>query len=293
MKATLAVYLLIVLAPEVFSQSDYPDYASQLTYTMKKEEDLMREWIIVKLPAKDQRVFGEIEINRPGGLSSGPGPRAYIDQNGKRAIDFGMAFYRQLEGAADAFLIQEVLKKPGFFKEYFDYVKSRRGRREWPTAYAGLNEEEAKAFYDLPDVKNSRGGLIMSAHFSVFLHEPGHHVLGHLESPPSSLAVSRANEKAADEYSARVLMDNGFVPFGAIFSLSLLNALREGDIIYEGQETHPAEIRRLQYTCQYILDNIDEYKERFKERGVSFEDYKEKLSETISEIAHSYSIEVR
>lgn len=290
MKATLAVYLLFILAPEAFCQADY---ASRLTDTMKKEEDLMGEWIIVNLPAKDQRIFGEIEINRPGGLSSGPGPRAYIDQDGKPAIDFGLAFYRELEGAVDALLIQEVLKKPGFFKEYFDYIKSRRGSREWPTAYAGLNEDDTKAFYDLPDVRDSRGGLIMSAHFSVFLHELGHHVLGHLKSPPSSLAESRANEKAADEYSARALMDNGFVPLGAIVSLSLLNALRQGDIIYEGQETHPAEIRRLQYTCQYILDNIDEYKERFKERGVSFEEFKEKLTKTISEIADSYSIEVR
>jgi hypothetical protein len=291
MKTTLTLYLLFIFAQDTFCQADY---SSSLTKIMDEEEVGLQEWIIPHLPSKDQDIYKEIEIIRPGGLNSGPGPRAYIDENGTRVIEFGLAFYRELEGAVDAFLIQGVLNKPGFFKDYFDYIRSRRGTKgEWPTVYAGLSEEETRAFYNLPDVKGYRGGLIMSAHFSVLLHELGHHVLGHLESPPRNLAESRSREMAADEYSCQALMDNGFIPLGAVVSLSLLYALREGDIVYEGQETHPAEIRRLDYTCQFIVDNIDEYKERFKERRVPFQAFKEQLSKWVSQIRDSYSIETR
>jgi hypothetical protein len=222
-------------------------------------------------------------------LNSGGGPNAYIRESGERVIEFGSAFYREIEGAVDALLIQSVLSKAGFLKSYFDYVKSRPEKVEWPTEYAGLSERDSHSFYDSATVKGSRGGLIMSAHFFVMLHELGHHVLGHCESAPQSLKESRSREKAADEYACQALKDSGFVPIGAILSLMLLYALREGDIIYEGEETHPAEIRRLDYTSQFILDHIDEYRERFIERHVDFAAFKEQLSKMISEIKSSYS----
>jgi hypothetical protein len=257
----------------LFGQDDYREH---LIWLMNGDQKEAEQDIISHLATPARQIYLGIEIKHDGGTVVAPGPYAIIE-HGKRRIYFSPAFYNLLQGSVDAVLLGPVLHRENFVAEYFAYFRAHLSGADNPFQFAGMSNAQIDAYYKRPDVRGVRGILIYSAFVFVFMHEIGHHVLGHCETPYSTLAEARNRERAADQFACVSLMENGVIPIGGLFALALLDDLNLEDVKYEGQQTHPASVKRLTAVGNYILENIDSYEDRFKDRGADLNLTKQNL----------------
>ena len=79
----------------------------------------------------------------------------------------------------------------------------------------------------------------------IYLHELGHHVLGHVNDIPADKYFSRRLEAAADAWAIETAYRSGFNVLDGVPALNLIAALNAGKLADENRQTHPHGVRRI------------------------------------------------
>ena len=94
-----------------------------------------------------------------------------------------------------------------------------------------------------PNFQTSRSVLLTHGLAFVVAHELAHHVLGHVDSPATSLEDQREMERAADAYAVKLVTRAGYNPMAAAAFMGLLSSL-EGTSDAWVESNHPRAVCR-------------------------------------------------
>jgi len=182
---------------------------------------------------------------------------------GKRTIVLSAGLFQVLSWVADAYNAEGGLGMPGAFGRYLAYVTSGIARNTLLASQQRQPEAVLDFFtfargsqcncgtldpraFQRSEIDKNKMGIMDASIFFIFAHELAHHVLGHVDDPPTTLSESRRNEAAADAWAFK----HGYIarsnPVGAMPTFFFLASFSGSSIEDERLETHPLGIRRFQ-----------------------------------------------
>jgi hypothetical protein len=148
----------------------------------------------------------------------------------------------------------------GYVNDTIDRNERAIGQERAPllsfAEFAGIPAESAEWIKGQSDFEHYNAALKITAIAFVLAHEIGHHVLGHLDSPPASPEESRAREAAADRYASELTMRARLPAFGALPALAIFTAV-EGEYV-DPDATHPIASCRIITALVHTVDWLAE-----------------------------------
>lgn len=196
---------------------------------------------------------------------------AYRDDGG-RVIELSFGFLGVLGELCDDWVLAEYYSSqdPAIYEKYEAYLKhlddvidrnSGSGVQDpispQPfTEFVGIPPEVATEIMTRSDAQQYLGALKAAAFAFVLAHEIGHHILGHVDTPPQSAADSRERESDADRYAAALTMRVGMPAFGALPALAIFTAAEGKNA--EPDATHPLAACRILRAMMYTVDRLAE-----------------------------------
>lgn len=190
---------------------------------------------------------------------------AYFEESGAPAIRITAGLIYQLDNLADAFVIEQQLRRPGLFDQYRDYLircmsqTAAKLKSSGEIGHvlnarhvfaSGLLGDKIKVPDDTPEQQKARRGFLEASIVFLLFHEIAHHVLGHLResqrdlmervSKEEQLRRSRARELQADLWSVRTAFRVRYNVLAALPMFALFSDGLEAD----PGGTHPARLRR-------------------------------------------------
>ena len=206
------------------------------------------------LSAEEMGILDDIEFRWPSDFNL---LTAYAsrDANGNRIVVISGGHIAAADAAIDANLIAVELGKgdpPKYFDHMLDLVKQNRnlyiqGSAQKPLPsfenFFSLNNSEVQRIRAKPSVRAARDVLMTQSLAFVVAHELAHHVLGHIDSPVTSLEAQRERERAADAYAVKLVTSAGYNPIAVAAFMGLLSSL-EGSSDTWGESDHPRALCR-------------------------------------------------
>ncbi|MEZ9490062.1 hypothetical protein AB4187_15010 [Vibrio breoganii] len=182
------------------------------------------------------------------------GTRCIIVSTGYSTVTFMITF---------AYNMEAKLGIDNFGEEYARYVTENYAKNSithvnqsaWD--YANLSGSSSP-WHDQELVAAVYGNHALALWY-VLAHEVAHHVLGHLDTPSTSLAQNRKKEQEADDWASKTLIKLGIPPAVAYPSLMYWYFMDEYGVENEYQKTHPADLRRIRSMLVFTINNVDSW----------------------------------
>jgi hypothetical protein len=212
------------------------------------------------------------------------------EDDGSLTIDFSTLFLLNLKEIADAAVIESSFNKEYFLFDYTFYMQTwfiRDLKVKLPEEYAGLTQDETFYFNNNKMVIQQRWSIFQYALAFVMAHELAHHMLNHLYSTASLLSEKREQERDADKWACKLLVNSGIAPFGGVLAFLYFYVIDQNAIAKEETRTHPADITRIYLLISSTLKNIDNLQIRNKGKvsnPLSTNEIKQSLIDILKEI---------
>lgn len=171
-----------------------------------------------------------------------------------------------IEQLAMAHIADRDLNYPGCEKDYTNFIANGirqsahgQGFVQLPLEVYGASFGGPCASFDASEI-SAHGGvedlvrLMQASIMLIYLHELGHHVLGHVNNIPADTRYTRQLESAADAWAIETAYRSGFEILDGVPALNLIAALSAGSHADENILTHPHGVRRIRDMMHRALE---------------------------------------
>lgn len=206
--------------------------------------------------------------------TAGIGAFATIE-DGKRVIAISAGFSSVLQQIADAMIFDQELGLKGCFADYSKYLADQIIKNT-ARVKSGLNASKTYAlmeyavhvgkscngldptrFTSRDDLGVLRARMIEASIVFLYLHELGHHVLGHPATASADLATRRAQEDKADRWAIATALKARFLVLAAQPFIQYMALLGGDSIESENWMTHPLGVRRFLRLLEDTHDHFE------------------------------------
>ncbi|NNE63738.1 MAG: hypothetical protein HKN34_06630 [Gammaproteobacteria bacterium] len=254
MKLKVPSLLLFAIAfGSCYASSHYQNSQIQLSHLQRHTETLLDQaqtQISVHLTHSERLIQRRAKIRVPASY-------ALIAHAYAGAIEISGGTMWILEQLAMAHIVDHDFNYEGCEKDYTNYIANGitqsahdRGFVQLSLqaygakiggACGGFDVSEIIAYDMVRDVQR----LMQASMMLVYLHELGHHVLGHVDRIPDALDNVRQLEAAADAWTIEVAYRSGINVLDGVPALNLIAALNAGKQRDENTLTHPHGLERI------------------------------------------------
>lgn len=284
----ISVFPRITLAQEPSEKQRQQDFHDVVKETQEAIEQI-RPVLFGGLTGHDLKVYKEIVVFRVSEKDSLSKSSAGW-QDGQRAVIIDVGYGRQIYAMAQAYMIEQVEKKPVVIP-YIRYVvtswQNHASFVKGPPEFANFDFDK---ILDDPTLRSEFGRMNAAALAFILAHEVGHHVLGHTDKPwPTDNAKLREMEIAADAWALKCLQSAKphFSPLSGLLPLIFGYYVSPSPISAEQQANHPADLRRIEIMFQAMKDSLPAYREDIEKAsqpfGVSYDDFKNWVDQSLSD----------
>lgn len=215
------------------------------------------------LPSASEQAIAQAIVYRVT-AQNGVGAFAFLE-DGRRKVQISAGFTQMIEYLAEAMIFDAELGLDGCFDEYSQRLgetfidNTRRHRNGLPPrgvpnllAYAQSTEGRCSAidprdFTSRPDLGEYRAKMIEASIVFLYLHELGHHVLGHVQESAAEtpVAMRRDQEDTADRWAITTALKQDYNLVAATPVFAFIALTGGNSIESERSMTHPLGIRRV------------------------------------------------
>jgi len=162
-----------------------------------------------------------------------------------------------LEQLAMAHIADRDLDYPGCETDYTNFIATGivdaahgQGFVQLPLEAYGASYGGACASFDVSEISahgkvGDLARLMQASMMLIYLHELGHHVLGHVNNIPDDAHYTRQLEAAADAWAIETAYRSGFNVLDGVPALNLIAALSAEKLADENRQTHPHGVGRI------------------------------------------------
>lgn len=262
LKRFASALVLVSLSGPVYAASNYQDSQIRLSHLQRNTEALLghaKNQISEYLTHSERHVQRQADVRVPASYALIA--HAYP---GKIVISSGTLW--MLEQLAMAHIAERKLDYPGCEKDYTNFnatgiTQSAHGQgfiqltleayaETFGGACTGFVASEISAHDRVGDLVR----LVRASMMLIYLHELGHHVLGHVNDIPSDAHYTRKLEAAADAWAIETAYRSGFNVLDGIPALNLIAALSAEKLADENSQTHPRGVRRIHDMIHQAVD---------------------------------------
>ena len=263
MKVTVTLMLMFAIAfGPCYATSHYQNSQIRLSHLQRHTETMLghvENQISVYLTHSERQIQRRANIRVPASY-------ALIAQAYPDAIEISGGTLWILEQLAMAHIADHALNYSGCEKDYTDFIANGITQSAHDRGFVQLSLEAygekfggACARFDLSKI-NAHGVSIdleramLASVMLIYLHELGHHVLGHVNSIPAGLDNARQLEAAADAWAIEIAYRAGFNVLDGVPALNLIAALNAGKSGDENTLTHPHGRQRIRDMTHRALE---------------------------------------
>jgi hypothetical protein len=233
---------LVVRAPSCAAQGEDSDNVGALAerdIQMRIINDALDQLWTVMGPS-EQAVLQEIDVRVPMDYDI---TRVVAYRQEGRVIEVSFGFFGLMNALCRDYILASYYSEqepsaPYIYEKYVDHLNNvidrndravgqERAQLQSFAEFAGIPPEIEADIMGQGAAEYYSGALAVTAISFVLAHEIGHHVLGHLDTPPASRAESRAREAEADRYAVDLAVRAGMPPFGVIPALAIFEVAEE------------------------------------------------------------------
>jgi hypothetical protein len=263
---SLVALILVTMARLAYSSEQMDYYQDHASVVVKNARQLFEPY----MTPTEREVAQSIDYR----VTTSPGVNAFATwEDNKRIVVIHGGTILAMDWILQAYLLEELYGHKGCFHDYVYY---------WAQHFIQNSEFHAKGgspqqfysplLYSMSDGSSSGckgvtkeqninlGPLyakIMEASImTIYLHETGHHVLGHVKpkQSPTSMGKSRAQEDEADEWAIKTAIKSNYHLEIAVPAFALIDSTGGASLDAERGSDHPLGIRRHLKFYEIALD---------------------------------------
>lgn len=263
MKVALVLMLVLAIASaSCYATTHYQNSQIRLSHLQRHTENILghvENQISVYLTDSERQIQRRANIRVPASY-------ALIAHAYPGAIEISAGTLWILEQLAMAHIADYDFNYSGCEKDYTSFIANGISQSAQDQGFVQLSLEDygknfggACARFDVSTISANGVArdferLVQASMMMIYLHELGHHVLGHVDSIPASLEIARQLEAATDAWTIEVAYRSGFNVLDGVPALNLIAALNAGKLGDNKTLTHPHGLQRIRDMTHRALE---------------------------------------